>query len=193
MVTVLFLITAAATVALCASEPSAEPRTFESLLDEAAEAHREGRLSEARARLRDAARLASPQEFHGLLLEAGDEYDRGRLRTSRRRLKRATQILNPWFWFGLGLVAQGFFTARFVVQWLASERKGKSVVPLAFWYLSLLGSSGLLVYAIWRQDPIIILGQSFNSFVYVRNLIFISHARRREAAAVAPGNGGQNP
>ncbi|NIA20393.1 MAG: hypothetical protein GWP05_00130 [Anaerolineaceae bacterium] len=82
------------------------------------------------------------------------------------------------FWAMLGLVAQLAFTGRFVVQWIASERRKKSVIPVAFWYLSLFGSAGLLVYAIVRADPIFILGQSFGSIVYMRNLVLIYRHRR---------------
>ena len=88
-------------------------------------------------------------------------------------------------WIILGLAAQFTFTARFVVQWIASERRGRSVIPIAFWYLSLAGSSGLLVYAIARGDPVFILGQSAGSFVYLRNLTFVY--RERRAAQTKPG------
>lgn len=74
-------------------------------------------------------------------------------------------------WLAIGLTAQALFTGRFLVQWIATERKGRSVVPKAFWYLSLAGSSLLLVYAIHRRDPVFILGQSFGLVVYVRNLM----------------------
>lgn len=82
------------------------------------------------------------------------------------------------FWAAFGLVAQLAFTARFVVQWIASERAKRSVVPLAFWYFSLFGSTGLLVYAIVRADPIFILGQGLGSFIYLRNLNLIYRERR---------------
>jgi len=189
VLTALFLTTTAATVSLCEPDVPAEGE-FERLLAQAGAAHRAGRPAEARARLRDAARLVSEDErFHGLLADAGDEYDQGRLRASRRRLKTATRIVNPWLWLGVGFVGQIFFTLRFLVQWLASERKQASVVPIAFWYFSILGSLLLLSYAIWRQDPIIILGQSFNSLIYVRNLMFIYRARRREGAAAEESEG----
>ena len=82
-----------------------------------------------------------------------------------------------FWWVVLGLTAQLAFTARFLVQWLASERAGKSVVPVAFWYLSILGGTMLLVYAIYRQDVVFILGQGMGLIVYIRNLMLI----RREA------------
>jgi len=81
-------------------------------------------------------------------------------------------------WVAVGLVGQGCFFLRFVVQWLASERAGRSLVPKAFWYLSIAGSLIILAYAIWRRDPVFVVGQSTGLFVYVRNLILI---RRTEA------------
>ena len=81
-------------------------------------------------------------------------------------------------WVLLGFIAQGFFTARFVVQWIASERAGKSVIPLAFWLLSIAGGALLLAYALYRRDPVFIAGQAFGVFVYVRNLYFVLRERR---------------
>ena len=63
--------------------------------------------------------------------------------------------------------------ARFLVQWIASERSGKSVIPISFWYLSLIGSTGVLIYGIGRGEPVIILGQVFGTVVYIRNLMLI--------------------
>ncbi len=74
-------------------------------------------------------------------------------------------------WLVLGFAAQGLFTGRFLVQWIATERKRRSTIPKAFWYLSLGGSALLLVYAIHVRDPVFILGQSFGFVVYVRNLM----------------------
>ena len=81
-------------------------------------------------------------------------------------------------WILLGFVAQAFFTMRFVVQWLASERAKRSVVPVAFWFFSLGGGSLLLVYAIVRQDPVFILGQGLGLFIYIRNLWLIANERK---------------
>ncbi len=89
------------------------------------------------------------------------------------------------FWVILGLVFQGAFTARFLVQWIASERQGRSVIPVSFWYLSLFGSAGLLLYAVVRADPVFILGQSLGSVVYVRNLILIHRERCASDASPA--------
>lgn len=77
------------------------------------------------------------------------------------------------FWLVFGLVGQLCFTMRFVVQWIASERKKASVIPLSFWVYSLLGSLILLIYAIYRKDPVFILGQAFGFLVYIRNLQLI--------------------
>jgi len=82
-------------------------------------------------------------------------------------------------WVVFGLVGQAAFFSRFLTQWVASERRGESTVPIVFWYLSLIGSTTLLVYAIHRQEPIFALGQSIGSVVYVRNLILI---RRQQVA-----------
>jgi len=87
------------------------------------------------------------------------------------------------WWVLLGFVAQAFFTARFAVQWIASERAGKSVVPLAFWVLSIGGGLLLLVYALYRRDPVFIAGQGFGVFVYVRNLYFVMRERRAALGA----------
>ena len=65
------------------------------------------------------------------------------------------------------------FASRFIVQWIYSEKEGKSTIPVVFWYLSIMGGIGLLIYAISRKDPVIILGQSFGIFIYLRNLILI--------------------
>ena len=85
-------------------------------------------------------------------------------------------------WVVLGLAFQAAFTARFLVQWVASERQAKSVIPISFWYLSLFGSVGLLLYALVRADPVFILGQSMGSVVYTRNLILIHRERRTSTA-----------
>ena len=76
-------------------------------------------------------------------------------------------------WVALGFVAQAFFTMRFVVQWIASERARKSVVPVAFWFFSIGGGTLLLAYALYRRDPVFIAGQSLGLVVYVRNVYFI--------------------
>jgi lipid-A-disaccharide synthase-like uncharacterized protein len=82
------------------------------------------------------------------------------------------------FWLAVGFAGQGLFTARFVVQWLRSERAGRSVVPMAFWYLSLAGGVTLLLYAVHSGDPVFILGQAAGAVVYVRNIMLIVRERR---------------
>lgn len=73
----------------------------------------------------------------------------------------------------IGFLGQGLFASRFVYQWLYSEKIGKSSIPIAFWYLSIFGGLGLLTYAIFRKDPVIISGQLFGIIIYLRNLILI--------------------
>jgi lipid-A-disaccharide synthase-like uncharacterized protein len=92
-------------------------------------------------------------------------------------------VTNLDWWVLLGFAAQAFFTMRFVVQWIASERAGKSVVPLAFWWFSIGGGLLLLVYALYRRDPVFIAGQAFGVFVYLRNLYFVLREQRRGAPA----------
>jgi len=73
----------------------------------------------------------------------------------------------------IGFLGQGLFASRFIFQWIYSEKKGESAIPLIFWYLSIFGGIGLLTYAIFRKDPVIISGQLFGIFIYLRNLILI--------------------
>ncbi len=73
----------------------------------------------------------------------------------------------------IGFTGQGVFASRFIVQWIYSEQKGESVVPVIFWYLSIVGGLGLLTYAIFRKDPVIIVGQLFGILIYSRNLYLI--------------------
>lgn len=82
------------------------------------------------------------------------------------------------FWLGLGFLAQLLFSARFLVQWIASEKAGKSVVPIIFWYISIAGSFLLLLYAIHRRDPVFILGQSTGILIYSRNLYLIFREKK---------------
>jgi lipid-A-disaccharide synthase-like uncharacterized protein len=83
-------------------------------------------------------------------------------------------------WVAIGLLGQVCFFSRFFVQWVASERAGRSVIPRAFWYFSIAGGMILLSYAIWRRDPVFILGQSGGVFIYLRNLVLL---RREDARA----------
>jgi lipid-A-disaccharide synthase-like uncharacterized protein len=87
-------------------------------------------------------------------------------------------------WVLLGFVAQLFFTMRFIVQWLASERAKRSVVPIAFWFFSLGGGALLFVYAIQRRDPVFIAGQGMGLFIYIRNLWLIANERKAAMSKV---------
>ena len=93
------------------------------------------------------------------------------------------QITPEMIWISVGFIGQAMFSARFLLQWLASEKAGKSVIPNAFWYFSILGGGTLLTYAIWRADPVFILGQSLGVFIYARNLYLI----HRKTGHVDPG------
>ena len=82
-------------------------------------------------------------------------------------------------WVMVGLGGQIMFMMRFLIQWIVSEREKRSVIPISFWYFSIGGAAILLAYAIWRQDPVFILGQSLGFFIYARNLWLIFAERRR--------------
>jgi lipid-A-disaccharide synthase-like uncharacterized protein len=85
------------------------------------------------------------------------------------------------FWEVVGFIGLVVFSSRFVIQWIVSERRRESVIPVSFWYLSIVGSLLLLAYAVVKRDPVFILSYLFNGFIYVRNL-FLIHSRRRAAA-----------
>ncbi len=89
----------------------------------------------------------------------------------------------PAMWLALGFLGQAMFSMRFIVQWIASERRKKSVIPTAFWYLSIAGGLTLLIYAIHRRDPVFIVGQATGLFVYLRNVHFVRRERSQELAA----------
>ena len=82
-------------------------------------------------------------------------------------------------WIAVGFAGQLLFSARFIVQWVLSERKGRSYIPMAFWYFSIAGGMTLLAYAIHRQDPVFIAGQAFGLIIYLRNLTLIARARTK--------------
>ncbi|MDP4033835.1 MAG: lipid-A-disaccharide synthase N-terminal domain-containing protein [Pseudorhodobacter sp.] len=86
-----------------------------------------------------------------------------------------------FWWVIVGLGGQLLFTARFLVQWVQSERQRKSVIPVTFWYFSITGGLVLLSYAIWRKDPVFIIGQSTGVLIYARNLWLI-HVEKRRAS-----------
>ena len=82
------------------------------------------------------------------------------------------------WWVLLGYAGQSLFSMRFIVQWVASERVGRSVIPVAFWFFSIGGGMLLFVYALYIRDPVFILGQGFSLFVYLRNLYFVFRERK---------------
>ncbi len=86
----------------------------------------------------------------------------------------------PTGWLLLGLLGQAAFSGRFLLQWIASERRGRSVVPDLFWWLSVAGGGLLLAYALHREDPVFVLGQAGGLVVYVRNLVLIRRHRPAE-------------
>lgn len=90
-------------------------------------------------------------------------------------------------WLVVGFMGQALFSARFLVQWVSSERRKRSVVPLAFWYFSIAGGATLLAYAVHRMDPVFIVGQFAGLFIYLRNLQLIYRQRRDEASDPAGG------
>jgi lipid-A-disaccharide synthase-like uncharacterized protein len=91
-------------------------------------------------------------------------------------------VVNLDWWVVLGFAAQALFTARFLVQWIATERAGRSVVPMAFWLFSIGGGLLLFVYALQRKDPVFIAGQGLGVFIYLRNLHFVLKERREKKA-----------
>lgn len=89
-------------------------------------------------------------------------------------------------WLALGLVGQAIFGGRFIVQWISSERRGHSHIPIVFWYMSLVGGVVTLAYAIHKKDPVFIIGQGSGVIVYVRNLMLIYRAQRDPAQTAPP-------
>jgi len=92
------------------------------------------------------------------------------------------QTSDTTLWIVIGFLGQALFSARFFVQWLASERVKRSVIPTAFWYFSLAGGVTLLAYAIHRQDPVFIAGQGLGLVVYLRNLYLIRAGKQQADA-----------
>jgi lipid-A-disaccharide synthase-like uncharacterized protein len=89
----------------------------------------------------------------------------------------ADDAATPWYWWVIGFGGQLVFASRFWVQWWASERAQRSVMPISFWYLSIVGGLLSLGYAIYRWDPVFILGQLSGTGIYTRNLVLIRQAR----------------
>jgi lipid-A-disaccharide synthase-like uncharacterized protein len=92
-------------------------------------------------------------------------------------------ITTETFWLIVGFLGQAFFSARFIVQWIASERARRSIIPAAFWLFSVGGGATLLAYAIYRRDPVFIAGQAGGLFIYGRNIFFVWREKRGGAAA----------
>ena len=90
----------------------------------------------------------------------------------------ANTTTTEMIWLGIGFLAQLMFSMRFIIQWLASERAKRSIVPEAFWYFSLLGGAMLFAYAIYRVDPVFMLGQGMGLLIYARNVQMIWGSRR---------------
>ncbi len=86
-------------------------------------------------------------------------------------------------WLIIGFLAQAMFSARFIVQWIASERAKKSIIPVYFWYFSLIGGLMLLAYSLYRKDPVFILGQATGVIIYSRNLYLIYKEKKGYASA----------
>ncbi len=98
-----------------------------------------------------------------------------RHRSERSWGQKLLNVSTPfgYIWVGLGFFGQVLFTGRMIVQWIVSEKHKKSTVPPIFWWMSLIGSTMLMVYFLWRRDPIGLLGQAFGWFIYIRNLWMI--------------------
>ena len=89
------------------------------------------------------------------------------------------------FWLSVGFVGQAFFSMRFLIQWIASEKRKESVIPIAFWFFSIGGGLTLLTYALHRRDPVFILGEAAGILIYSRNLYLIWRKQRRLLGADA--------
>ena len=105
----------------------------------------------------------------------------------RTFINRLFNITSPLgiAWVAIGLLGQALFTGRMLIQWLASERQGRSTVPVAFWWMSLIGASMLLAYFIWRQDIVGVLGQGLGWMIYLRNLWMIHRGPGRGEPTIA--------
>lgn len=86
---------------------------------------------------------------------------------------------NEMIWVGIGFIGQSLFFSRWLIQWVVSERKAESRIPVSFWYMSLIGSVIVLAYAIHKRDPVFIVGQGVGTLVYVRNIMLLHQAKKR--------------
>ncbi|HEV3184769.1 MAG TPA: lipid-A-disaccharide synthase N-terminal domain-containing protein [Xanthobacteraceae bacterium] len=87
-------------------------------------------------------------------------------------------------WAVLGFLAQALFSARFLIQWIVSERARRSVIPVAFWWFSIAGGALLFVYSLHRRDPVFIIGQGGGLFIYIRNVMLVLREQRGEPTPV---------
>jgi lipid-A-disaccharide synthase-like uncharacterized protein len=92
---------------------------------------------------------------------------------------------HPQIWLVVGFIGQALFSCRFLLQWIESEKRKESYIPVAFWWLSIAGGGVLLSYAIWRNDPVFITGQAAGLFIYIRNLFLISKKTKQNARALS--------
>jgi lipid-A-disaccharide synthase-like uncharacterized protein len=123
-------------------------------------------------------RYVIQQQSDGQIIELDGDELAARIHRARTQRSWGQKLLNVstpfgYVWVGLGFLGQVLFTGRMIVQWLVSEKHKKSVVPPIFWWMSLGGATMLMIYFLWRRDPIGLLGQSFGWFIYVRNLWMI--------------------
>ena len=91
-------------------------------------------------------------------------------------------IWDPKIWIVIGFIGQALFSARFIIQWFVSERARRSIIPMAFWYFSLAGGAVLLTCALYKRDPVFIVGQGMGLIVYLRNLYLIRTGRQKAEA-----------
>tara|TARA_X000000950_G_C13763790_1_gene598016 strand:+ start:228 stop:533 length:306 start_codon:yes stop_codon:yes gene_type:complete len=89
-------------------------------------------------------------------------------------------IISQQIWLAIGFIGQTIFASRFLIQWIVSERASKSIIPNIFWWISIVGSLILLSYAIHKQDPVFIVGQSCGFLIYTRNLYLIKKNRKKQ-------------
>lgn len=148
--------------------------------------------------------IRQPDGTHRFVLNAGGELKVLRPeafadrvfseQTRRTSLQKVLNITSPigMAWVAIGLLGQVLFTGRMIVQWLTSERKKRSVVPTAFWWMSLGGASMLIVYFLWRKDIIGVLGQCTGWFIYIRNLWLI-YRKPQESQAEITDDPGPEP
>lgn len=162
----------------------ADEKTDENSAENSAEktGHRAGEYTFRVSRLTGPPMDLTPDQFAARIYQ--DQQSRG-------LMAKILNITSPtgFIWVGLGLLGQVLFTGRMIVQWLASEKSHRSVVPPAFWWMSLIGATMLLLYFIWRKDAVGVLGQSVGWFIYVRNLWLIYQhepPQQNESATEAP-------